>query len=128
MAETSDQARWSLRQRLTRMLVLAALLPSLLFGGALLWSQWHDEHDAMVLRLDANARVTANAIDDFLEGERAGVALLAEHGGEEDAVAQLSLLLRVYPAMLRAFRLDADGQVVAALDARGRPVPPASVR
>ena len=128
MAETSDQARWSLRQRLTRMLVLAALLPSLLFGGALLWSQWHDEHDAMVLRLDANARVTANAIDDFLEGERAGVALLAARGDGGDTAAQLALLLRVYPAMLRAFRLDADGQVVAALDARGRPVPRASVR
>ena len=125
MTPAAPRVQWSLRHELTRVLLLAALLPALLFGIALLWSQWSGERDSLTLRLDANARVTANGIDDFLEGQLAGVQLLvAQPQGETGTRAfDLPLLLRTYPAMLRALHLDATGTLVDAADTRGRPLP-----
>lgn len=107
------------------MLVGITLLPALLFGTLLLWSEWQADHDGMVLRLDANARITANAIDDFLDGQLAGVMLIAdrESAADIDRSADLARLLRIYPAMLRSMQVLADGRIVAIRDTRGRIVP-----
>ena len=114
---------WSVRRELARALVWIALLPALLFSALLLWNEWRSEHDGMVLRLDANARITANAIDDFLDGQLAGVRLVAHMKAEaEDAdrSADLERMLRIYPAMLRGMYATGEGNVVAARDTRGR--------
>ena len=123
--EANAARNWSLRRELARILLLTALLPALLFGIALLWSQWAYERDSLMLRLDANSRVTANGIDDFLEGQLAGVRLMAEDAQTGTAVPRfdLPLLLRTYPAMLRALHVDARGSLVDGVDTRGRSLP-----
>ncbi|HQQ58143.1 MAG TPA: hypothetical protein PKV60_02840, partial [Thermomonas sp.] len=62
-------SRWSLRKRLALGLVLTALLPVLLFSVAMLWSQWQRDSNDLMLRLDANARLSASLIDEFLESQ-----------------------------------------------------------
>lgn len=124
MTPDTPSAQWSLRQELTRMLVLIALLPALVFGMALLWSQWQRDQDDLKLRLGSNAQLSANAIDDFLQGQLSGVELLADasvQSGQPFDV-ELGKLLRAYPAMLRALATDRDGRIVAARTAEGRPV------
>lgn len=123
--EANAAGHWSLRRELARILLLTALLPALLFGIALLWSQWAHERDSLMLRLDAHSRVTANGIDDFLEGQLAGVKLMAEYAEAGVAAPRfdLPLLLRTYPAMLRALHVDAQGALVDGVDTRGRPLP-----
>ena len=61
MTSAAPQAGWSLRQRLTRILLRAALVPVLVFGAALLWSQWQRDRDDMQLRITNNAQLSANA-------------------------------------------------------------------
>lgn len=105
--------------------MLVAFLPALLFGGSLLRGQWRSEREDLVSRMDANARLTANAIDDFLDGQLAGVELLADPVltvGDNDG-ADLEGLLRVYPAMLGAMLVDGQGRAIAVRDTRGRLVP-----
>ena len=119
--------RWSLRQKLAQVLVLTALLPAVLFGAALLWNQWQRDHDDLVLRLGSNAQLAANAVGEFLQGEMAGVELLADgdamqgQGWEQEQ--QLDRLLAAYPAMLRALITDAHGRIVVARGMHGRLVP-----
>lgn len=114
---------WSLRQELTRMLVLIALLPALVFGMALLWSQWQRDQDDLKLRLGSNAQLSANAIDDFLHGQLSGVELLADASmlSAQPVDAELGKLLSAYPAMLRALATDREGRIVAARATNGRP-------
>ena len=116
---------WSLRRRLKWGLVVAALLPALLFGITLLSSEWQGERDSIVVQLDANARLNASAMDDYLDAQLAGVQLVAEQEitGEGIAVERLNDLLRAYPAMLYATYTDSRGVVVAAADTRGRSPP-----
>ena len=116
MNRPGQTARWSLRSRLSRVLVTTALLPALLFGAALLWNQWAHDRGDLFLRLGSNAQMSANAIDDFLQGELAGVELLAGSGDLQaaDAGQQLERLLRAYPAMAVARIVDADGRVLFA--------------
>ena len=52
MIEPAAKPPWSLRRRLAHGLVLTALLPVLLFGAALLLSQWQRSRDSLLLRLD----------------------------------------------------------------------------
>lgn len=117
---------WSLRQRLKWGLVAAALVPALLFGMTLLSSEWRGERDSIVVRLDANARLNASAMDDYLDAQLAGVQLMAEQENSSDAasVQHLNELLRAYPAMLYAIYTNAQGGVLAVADTRGR-LPPA---
>ena len=119
------QPGWSLSQRLKWGLVVAALVPALLFGATLLSSEWRGERDAIIVRLDANARLNASAMDDYLDAQLAGVKLVAEQGssGEFNSVERLNDLLRAYPAMLYAVYTNAEGEVLAAADTRGRPPP-----
>ena len=123
MTPESPSAQWSLRQELTRMLVLIALLPALVFGMALVWSQWQRDQDDLKLRLGSNAQLSANAIDDFLHGQLSGVELLADASmlSAQPVDAELGKLLSAYPAMLRALATDREGTIVAARAANGRP-------
>jgi len=129
MTPATPRPQWSLRHELTRILLFTALLPALLSVVTLLWSQWESEHASLSVRLDANARMTANGIDDFLEGQLAGVRLMAEQARPDGAPPAFDLphLLRIYPAMLRVLHLDAGGRVVAGIDARGRSIPVGSM-
>lgn len=125
MSETPPPAPWSLRKRLTRGLVLTALLPTVLFAASLLLGEWQRSRDDLLLRLDANATLSAGVIDDFLEAQLAGVRLLADQMGDDPGLRgeELARLLHIYPSMLRVQQVDAAGQVVAVRDARGRDVP-----
>lgn len=106
------------------MLILAALLPALVFGVALLWNQWQRDQGDMRLRLGSNAQLSANAIDDFLQGQLSGVELMADGAmlSAQPIDVELEKLLRAYPAMLRALATDREGRIVAARTANGRPV------
>lgn len=116
---------WSLRRRLAFGLMLAALLPVLLFSGVMLSNQWSREHDGLLLRLEANARLSASIIDAFLDAQLAGVRLLAERPMEAGPDgAELAQLLAIYPTMLRALHANAEGDVVTARDTRGRSLAP----
>ena len=119
-------ANWSLRRSLTRMLLLAALLPVLVFGIALLGNQWQRDRGDLLLRLSTGAQSSATTFDDFLDGHLAGVRLLAAAPAAGPALPlpdeELDRLLKAYPSFLRALATDADGDIVAARDANGRPV------
>lgn len=121
MTTHAPGARWSLRRELTRVLVLAALLPAIVFGVALLWSQWQRDQGDLRLRLDSNAQLSANAIDDFLHGQLSGVALVADGGGPSAVPvdAELQKLLAAYPAMQRVSATDATGGIIATRVAGG---------
>ena len=124
---TAAAPGWSLRRELTRILLLTALLPALVFGVALLWSQWQRDRGDLLLRLDANARLSANAFDDFLEGQVGGMVLL---GGDAAALgregAALERLLRTYGAMSRAAWFDGKARVVASRASAGKHAPAAA--
>ena len=124
MTPATPRAQWSLRHELTRVLILAALLPALVFGVALLWNQWQRDQGDMRLRLGSNAQLSANAIDDFLQGQLSGVELMADGAmlSAQPINVELEKLLRAYPAMLRALATDREGRIVAARTANGRPV------
>ena len=129
MGESVANSGWSLRRRLALGLVLTALLPALLFSGAMLWSQWQRDSSELMLRLDANARVNASLIDDFLESQQAGVRLLADQIADDQDVRgeDLARLLQIYPAMLRSLHVDAQGQLVSMRDTRLRVQPAITV-
>ena len=124
MTPATPRAQWSVRHELTRVLILAALLPALVFGAALLWSQWQGDQGDLRLRLGSNAQLSANAIDDFLQGQLSGVELLADGAmlSTQPVDIELEKLLRAYPAMLRVLATDREGRIVAARTANGRPV------
>ena len=129
MAKSVTQPGWSLRTRLALGLLLTALLPALLFSAAVLWSQWRRDQQELHLQLDANARLNASLIDDFLESQQAGVRLMAEQAADLEDVRSKELvrLLQIYPAMLRALHVDANGQVTRMRDTRLRERPPAGL-
>ena len=124
--DANRAASWSLRHSLTWMLVLAALLPALVFGAALLWSQWQRDRGDLLLRLSTGAQSSASTFDDFLDGHLAGVRLLANSPeilpASADTDRELQRLLAAYPSMLRAIATDRDGGIVAAHAASGRPL------
>lgn len=116
---------WSLRRRLAQVLVSTALLPVLLFSVALLWSQWQRDRQDLLLRLDANARLSADSAEMFLDAQMAGVRLLVDRivVSPEESGQAMESLLNAYPAVVRALRLDAEGQALVIRDARGRRLP-----
>ena len=124
MTPATPRAQWSLRHELTRVLIFAALLPALVFGVALLWNQWQRDQGDMRLRLGSNSQLSANAIDDFLQGQLSGIELMADGAmlSAQPIDVELEKLLRAYPAMLRALATDREGRIVAARTANGRPV------
>ncbi len=126
MSDSPPPAAWSLRKRLTLGLALTALLPMGLFAGILLVGEWQRSRDDLLLRLDANATLNANVIDDFLEGQLAGVRLVVDQVADDPALRDKELLrlLENYPSMLRVQQVNAQGDVVAVRDARGRALVP----
>jgi diguanylate cyclase (GGDEF)-like protein len=144
-ADDNLAASWSLRRSLTRMLVLAALLPALLFGIALLWSQWQRDRGDLLLRLSIGAQSSASTLDDFLDSHLAGVRLLATMPVAEPASPtkaslapataspatdaatppvpgeELDRLLEAYPSFRRALATDAEGNIVSGREEAGRP-------
>ena len=106
-SDDKHAASWSLRRSLTRMLLLAALLPVLVFGIALLWSQWQRDRDELLLRLSTSAQSSASTFDDFLDSHLAGVRLLAATPLAASASPPDAALDRLLSA-LRAQRLGAD--------------------
>ena len=102
---------WTLRREFARLLVLVGLLPALLFGGVLLASQYRQERDRLADRLAINSRLNAAAFEDFLDGQLAGVALLADRAGPRaaDWPAELAALRDHYPALLTVLVTDAAG-------------------
>ncbi|MFT4180177.1 MAG: GGDEF domain-containing protein [Thermomonas sp.] len=109
MSEPVATASWSLRRELTWMLVSTALLPVVVFGGALLWSQWQRDHDELMLRLASSAQSSQNAFDDSLEGILGGVRLLADGA----ATPEPQRLLQAYPSLAWARVSDRNGIGVA---------------
>jgi len=125
VAGSGIRKAWSLRRRLALGLVVAALLPSILFSTALLVGQWRRDHENLTAGLDASVRLNAGLIDDFVESQQAALKMQAEHiaDGPDEGGANLASLLRAYPAMLRVLEVDAGGNVVSIHDARGRDLP-----
>ena len=123
-------ARWSLQREFARLLLLASILPALLFGGVEAWSQYHSEGTQLRQRLSLSARLASSSIDDFLEGHRSGVALLAD-GYDAVSVgrkAGLERLIQRYPAFITVLATDREGHVRGvALAARQRAGPVGSV-
>jgi diguanylate cyclase (GGDEF)-like protein len=72
------------------MLVLAALLPVLVFGIALVWNQWQRDRDDLLLRLSTGSQSSASTFDDSLDGQLAGVRLLAAMSATESAPSSAS--------------------------------------
>lgn len=107
---------WSLRHALARLLLVAALLPALLFGMVAIFDQYLGERRQLVERLAASARVTAASIDQFVLDHLAGVALLADvrSGAAADWSADLAALRNRHPELLTALVTDAEGRVLAA--------------
>jgi hypothetical protein len=69
---------WSLRRAFTRLLLLTAFLPAVVFGVITVANQHVVDRAQVADRLDASARITAGSIDDYLESRLAAVALLAD--------------------------------------------------
>ena len=117
---SAPATRWSLRRELSRMLVLAALVPVLVFSVALLWSEWRRDRDDLMLRLAVGAQSSQTRFDDYLEAHQSSLRLLAESlESPQSPLAGLELdrLLQAYPSYLRAAVTDETGRIV---EARGK--------
>lgn len=70
--------RWTLQREFSRLLVLAAVLPSLLLGVLLILSQHRIEREELAEQLAISTRLATISIDEFIEGHLAGLALLSD--------------------------------------------------
>ncbi|GHC00088.1 GGDEF domain-containing protein [Thermomonas carbonis] len=107
--------RWSLRRELSRVLVLAALVPVLVFSVALLWNEWRRDRDELMVRLAVGAQGSQSTFDDFLEAHQSSLRLLAgnlESPRSPTAGRDLSRLLQAYPAFVRAVVTDERGMII----------------
>lgn len=98
------------------MLVLAALVPVLVFSFALMWSEWRRDREDLMLRLAVGAQSSQGTFDDFLETHQSSLRLLAsglESSRSPAAGKALERLLLAYPALLRAVVTDEQGMIVA---------------
>lgn len=96
-------------------MVLAALVPVLVFGVALLWSGMRRDRDELMVRLAVGAQGSQSTFDDFLEAHRSSLRLLAgnlESPRSPAAGRDLGRLLQAYPAFLRAVVTDERGMIV----------------
>ena len=113
------RASRTLRAEFTRVLLLAAILPALLFGGVLLWSQARLERVQLGERLAISARLTGAALDDITEAHMAGVSLLADRAAERspDWPRALAQLQQRFPLFASVLLTDGDGNVVISVPA-----------
>lgn len=111
----SGRRSWSLRREFGRLLLLVGLVPALLIGAALLWSQARLERDQLGERIGIAARLTATSIDDFLQGHLAGISLLISMVPAEAEPTEWSSRLRrtarLYPAFLTMLVTDDKGSI-----------------
>lgn len=114
---------WSLQRAFARLVLIAALLPALVFAGVTLANQHLAERGDQKGRLTTSTRLTAANLDTFIANQVAGVALLADarSGAASDWDADLAHLLQRFPGMLTALVADAEAQVIAARTPEGRP-------
>jgi len=120
-------SRWALRREFTRLLVLAAILPALVFGVLQIWSQYQTERSQLGERMAITARLTAASIDEFIDAHVAGLALLTDvrAPGSDDWTADLAHLHSRYPLFLTLLATDRNGTIHAVHPPARRPPGPA---
>jgi len=120
-------SRWALRREFARLLVLAAILPALVFGLLQIWSQYQIERSQLGERLSITARLTAASFDELLGAHVAGVTLLTDvrPEGSDDWTADLSHLHRRYPLFVTVLATDRHGTIRAVHPPARRPPGPA---
>ena len=99
------------------MLVLAALVPVMVFSLALLWSEWRRDRDDLITRMAVAAQSSQTRFDDYLEAHQSSLRLLAdslESPQSPLAGVELDRLLQAYPSYLRAAVTDETGRIVEA--------------
>lgn len=113
----SGRRSWSLRREFGRLLLLVGVVPALLIGTVLLWSQANQERIQLGERIGIAARLTATSIDDSLQGHLAGLGLLASMTPPEAESSEWSARLRraarLYPAFLTMLVTDDKGSIQA---------------
>lgn len=105
------------------MLVLAALVPVLVFSLALLGSEWRRDRMDLMLRLSVGAQTSQATFDDFLETHQSSLRLLAGTLGSPDspvAGRELERLMQAYPAFVRAAVTDDRGMILTSRSGRDR--------
>ncbi|GAB3729198.1 hypothetical protein GCM10028862_07400 [Luteimonas pelagia] len=105
----------SLRRAFGRLLLLASLLPALIFGAFMVANQHNDEQRRLKESLSASAVVTADAVDQVLEGKLSSLALLADvrSASPPDWPSDLAALRARHPELVTALATDAEGRIVA---------------
>lgn len=111
---TSGRPGRSLWREFGRLLLLVGLVPALVIGAALLWTQARQERQQLGERIVISSQLTAASIDDYLQGHLAGVSLLASMPPEQTAdwSSQLKRTARLYPALLTMLVTDAKGRML----------------
>ncbi|MCY7353767.1 MAG: sensor domain-containing diguanylate cyclase [Lysobacter sp.] len=122
-SETSDtgrpaRPRWTLRREFAQLIVLAVLLPALLFSAIVLWNDAGQHRFQTDERLVSVAESTARDIDEFLAMQLSVVSSLAERrsaAGTLDYLdewkADLIRSRRFSPGMLTMLVADASGRL-----------------
>jgi len=111
--------RRGLYRQFLRLLVMAAILPSLLFGAAMMFSRYRSELAQIDARMVANAAILAHELDQSLLALQASLHVLAAAGERHrlDWNLELAELQRRYPSILTLIATDARGRVVGAAPA-----------
>lgn len=106
--------RRSLRLEFARLLVLAAILPALVFGGAQIWSQYRSQRANLGERLATSARITGASIDEFLQAHVSGLGLLADvrAGSSPQWRSDLASLQRRFPNLLTLLVTDRGANIL----------------
>lgn len=108
-----------LRSRFTRLLMLAIVLPALLFGALQLVSEYRTGQANLREQVRVATRLTAMSVEQFMGAHSAGVALLADTAARNGHAPELSVLRQRYPALITALVTDRSGFIIA-LEPRSR--------
>ncbi|MHB8912604.1 MAG: diguanylate cyclase [Lysobacter sp.] len=106
--------RRSLRREFARLLVLAAILPALIFGAAQIWSQYQHQRAQLGERLANSAITTGASINEFLQTHLSGLAVLADVRADSAPQwgSDLAALQQRYPTLLTLLVTDRQGKVL----------------
>lgn len=114
MADPSVAPRRSLFTKYFCALFAAAVAPLLIAGGSEAWFGYHDQRARLNDLLDAEARLAALKIQDFIEGIRDQLGWTLQLPWSEDGVERRRLdalgLLRQAPAVISLSLVDAAGR------------------
>lgn len=103
----------ALRSRFTRLLAAAIAVPTLLFAGIQLRSDYLTAQAHLQAQLRLATRLAAVSVDQFTRSHVAAVALVADGAGRHGDLPDLSALRARFPALLTALVADADGAIRA---------------